>query len=165
MDILHTWILWQGKHCRQFRLQHRVIDILYWSVRSSSRRGGGWGKGGVRAWGYCYLSPLQVSLFKYMIIWCKIQVIINPLFYWTTKINQAAVSLLSDTVVWTFMCRFIFSLKVKVLLQTSHENDFSPECVILCLVRWLSLENCFPQTSHSNGFSPVWILYFYIIIS
>ncbi len=72
---------------------------------------------------------------------------------------QAGISLVSDTVVWTFMWRFIFSLNVNVLLQTSHENDFSPEWVILCLVRWLSLENCLPHTSHSNGFSPVWILH------
>ena len=48
--------------------------ITYLSVRSSSTSGGGGGWGV----GNHYFSQSQVSFIKVHIIWCKIQVILNP---------------------------------------------------------------------------------------
>ena len=50
------------------------MEIIYWSVRTSSRRER-W-----RKWmgvSLCYFSPLLVSFFEIMKIWCNIQVILN----------------------------------------------------------------------------------------
>ena len=77
MDVKYALILWQGKNCRQFGVL--FTPVTYWSVCSSSRRGGDGVKG---VEGKRYFIPLQVSRYKstyYMIIWFKIQVIINPL--------------------------------------------------------------------------------------
>ena len=55
------------------------MKIVYWSVRSFRKSGGD----GVKQaeGGSNYFSPLQVSLYyKKMKIWCKIHVVIYPLF-------------------------------------------------------------------------------------
>ena len=50
-----------------------IMDITYWSVRSSSRRGGD-GVKGVDGGGTLFYSAKSFTL----LLWCKIQVIINP---------------------------------------------------------------------------------------
>ena len=66
-------------------IQVANMDIIYWSVLSSSRLGGNWVKGVDRV--VHYFSQLQVSL--QWIFWCKIQVIINPYFISSFKILSA----------------------------------------------------------------------------
>ena len=66
-------------------IQVANMDIIYWSVLSSSRLGGN-GVKGVDRVGH-YFSQLQVSL--QWIFWCKIQLIINPYFISSFKILSA----------------------------------------------------------------------------
>ena len=64
MDIEYTWILCYGKNCHQCRF---LICIVYWSGEEWMGRKG-------------FFCQLRVSiLLEYIIIFCKIQVIIIPL--------------------------------------------------------------------------------------
>ena len=56
MDIYYTWILMTGKKYRQFKVAN--MDIVYWSVRLTIRRG----RVGVKGV-YRIFSQLQVSLY------------------------------------------------------------------------------------------------------
>ena len=58
MDVKYTWILGQGKNFRHFWLAN--MELIYWPVRSSSRRGGDVVKG-VEGRNR-YFSQLQVLL-------------------------------------------------------------------------------------------------------
>ena len=61
-------------------IYHANMDLIYWLVCLSSRGGEGGHRGWVKERGRNgYLSQLQ-GLLLYMIIWCKIKVIINPMF-------------------------------------------------------------------------------------
>ena len=75
MAIEYTWILWQGKKC-QFRLLKwtSFIGQFVYPV-------GGWGNWVISGgWGKSLYNPAtSFTLLEYMIIWCKIQVMINPL--------------------------------------------------------------------------------------
>ena len=68
MDVKYTWLLWQGENCRQLLGHH------YGSVRLSSIRWGNAVKG--MNWGIVILASLK---FHFIIIWGKIQIIINTL--------------------------------------------------------------------------------------
>ena len=54
MYVKCTWILCQGENMVAF------MKLVYWSVPSSSKRGGDEKKG--KEWRYLYSSPLRVSL-------------------------------------------------------------------------------------------------------
>ena len=56
------------------------MNITYWSVRSSGRRGDDGCKEGSRRDRYFNQLKCQFILLEYMIIWREMQVIINPLF-------------------------------------------------------------------------------------
>ena len=73
MDIEYVDIL-TGKKFRQFNLLKWKSLIGQFDHTLEVR---GWGKTG----GSLCHSATSFTLLEYMIIWCKIQVIINPLFY------------------------------------------------------------------------------------
>ena len=62
-------------------IQVVIFPVIYWSVLSSSTKG----EGGVKK--RIGQSATSFTLLGYMIIWCKIQVIINPIVYALTILN------------------------------------------------------------------------------